>query len=295
MNWRAVLGLLLIIVFNVNLASFVYKDFDTCISDRQGRLNVYGRPLNYDMYKKLYERNISLLKNSKRSNITGRIPKIIHIIWLGSDLPSKYKPFVESWSEKNNDWEVILWDDLKVEGIILRNRELYNAANNFGVKSDILRLELLYLYGGVYVDTDMLCIRSIDDLTKLDFFLGLEYEQHLLINNAIIGSTKGNEILKHAIEELSKISTDQVVDVDNKKVIEKAGPIFLSNFFSDDRFNKLFYMQKAVVFPPTYFCPFPFERRMDFIEGRITIRDILHEYCFTESLAVHLWDGSWST
>lgn len=32
------------------------------------------------------------------------------------------------------------------------------------MKADILRYELLYFFGGIYIDTDFLCIKNIDKL-----------------------------------------------------------------------------------------------------------------------------------
>lgn len=276
------------------LPSFLRVDFNEAVSRRQKNLVKYALPLSYNMYKKLYEKNLPLKKMTKGFVTSGSIEKIIHIIWLGSKLPDKYNVFVDSWRKNHESWEVILWDDSRVENFDIKNKKLYNSANNFGIKSDLLRLEILYQYGGVYVDTDLFSIKPLDDLIGLDLFVGLEYESNLLINNAIIGSCKRNPIIGKMLDELHKFSCEEIKNIPMNKVIAVAGPVFLSNFFSDSRFNKMFYDQKAIIFPPTYFCSFPFEKRMDFIEGKITLDSIVEKYCFKESLAVHLWDGSWS-
>ena len=39
-------------------------------------------------------------------------------------------------------------------------RDLMDSATNYAMKSDILRLEILYKYGGIYVDIDSTALRS---------------------------------------------------------------------------------------------------------------------------------------
>ena len=49
---------------------------------------------------------------------------------------------------------------------IVRN-DVYSAAVNYGEKSDVLRCEILNIYGGVYVDVDFDVIKSLDDLVQV--------------------------------------------------------------------------------------------------------------------------------
>lgn len=60
-----------------------------------------------------------------------------------------------------------LWTSETVAKLKLYNQEAFDHASNYGEQSDILRYELLYLYGGVYVDTDMQAVRPLDDLCKV--------------------------------------------------------------------------------------------------------------------------------
>ena len=49
--------------------------------------------------------------------------------------------------------------DLKL--MILKNQKAYSSAKNWGMKSDILRYEILQKFGGVYIDTDYECLQNI--------------------------------------------------------------------------------------------------------------------------------------
>ena len=39
------------------------------------------------------------------------IPKIMHFIWLGSEIPRNYNTFIERWKSMHPHWEVNIWDD----------------------------------------------------------------------------------------------------------------------------------------------------------------------------------------
>ena len=46
----------------------------------------------------------------------------------------------------------------------MRNKLAFSLAKNLGMKSDILRYEILMKYGGIYVDTDYECLKNIGRL-----------------------------------------------------------------------------------------------------------------------------------
>jgi mannosyltransferase OCH1-like enzyme len=48
-----------------------------------------------------------------------------------------------------------------VKLMILKNQKAYSLAKNWGMKSDILRYEILQKFGGVYIDTDYECLQNI--------------------------------------------------------------------------------------------------------------------------------------
>lgn len=48
----------------------------------------------------------------------------------------------KSGSDGSGGWEAKLWTDEDVDGFGLENRAAYDAAGNFGQKSDILRYEV---------------------------------------------------------------------------------------------------------------------------------------------------------
>src|SRR5204863_264320 len=74
-------------------------------------------------------------------------------------------------------------------------------------RADILRLELLWRYGGVYIDTDFECLKPIDELLEgVEFFTGLLKRagpsKPARVNNAIFGAGPGHPLLDRALDEL---------------------------------------------------------------------------------------------
>lgn len=129
------------------------------------------------------------------------VPRVVHRIWLGPNpLPDEFAAYGESWARLNPGWEVKLWteDDVPSD---LRRPEARERLRVPAERSDILRLEVLWRHGGVYVDTDFECVRPLEELVGgLDFFCA--YLKPGQVNNAFIGATPGHPILDRALDAL---------------------------------------------------------------------------------------------
>ena len=136
------------------------------------------------------------------------IPKVIHQIWLGSAVPRKLKRYSESWRRHHPDWEFRIWTDREVADFDFATRPLFDEAECWGQKSDLLRVEILNRVGGVYVDFDYLSYKPIDLLVeRYDFFTTLKYifTAHLgwpavwpdpiVACNSLMGTRPGHPIL----------------------------------------------------------------------------------------------------
>jgi hypothetical protein len=78
-----------------------------------------------------------------------------------------------------------------------------------------LRLEILYLYGGIYVDADTVCQKSFNDLPidGVDLFAAHENEfskSHKdLIANGVMGSSQYNQDIFALVSRLDRIDIDE--------------------------------------------------------------------------------------
>jgi hypothetical protein len=138
-----------------------------------------------------------------------KIPPVVHFIWLGPrPFPAQSVENLRSWIAKHPGWKVQLWTDrvrdLPCQGIemvlvqnfpFLKLKKCFDESENWGEKSDLLRYEILFQEGGVYVDHDVECLQSFEGLNKgYDLYLGLEpphepFALHnLTCNNGLIGA-----------------------------------------------------------------------------------------------------------
>lgn len=117
------------------------------------------------------------------------IPARIHRIWLGSPVPEEHACIWEAWSRLFPGYALHTWceDDLEQLGL---PSAFYEAATYAG-QSDIARLRLLDVVGGVYVDCDVEPLRRFDDLWTSDDTLILFEQQPGLILNGLIAAAPG--------------------------------------------------------------------------------------------------------
>ena len=103
------------------------------------------------------------------------IPKVIHYCWFGrSEMPDRLKKCQESWVRYCPDYQIVEWneDNYDVEKHTYA-RQAYHC-KKLSYVSDVARLEILYENGGIYLDTDVELIRSLDELLYQPGFIGVE-------------------------------------------------------------------------------------------------------------------------
>ena len=229
----------------------------------------------YNLFKELYERNAL---PTQKSHSVLKIPRIIHQIWLGSPVPAVYKGYMSSWQEKHPDWDYMLWTDDNVHTLFpLYNQEFYDAAENYGTKSDILRWELLYRFGGLYVDTDYECLNPMDELHYVyDFYTGIQPLDaiFLQLGAALVGCIPGHPIMKHCIETIKD-------DWHFQGAPTKTGPV---------HFTKSFYLCAGkgtadIALPPFYVYPLGSTEK--------PTQELYNQWIEQGSYAIHWWSKSW--
>lgn len=122
------------------------------------------------------------------------IPKIIHYCWFGhGELPELAKSCILSWKKYCPDYEIKEWneDNFNLD-MFPYVREAYNN-RGFAFVTDVVRLYALYNEGGIYIDTDVEILRSLDFLLQFDGVMGFETPER--IQTALMASKKGLPII----------------------------------------------------------------------------------------------------
>jgi mannosyltransferase OCH1-like enzyme len=164
------------------------------------------------------------------------IPRKLHVVWIGSEIPDKYRKNVEDFAVHNPGWYVEVWLDhfetpivgafrKRASGVVsgMRNRDLYDAEPNVAAKVDLLRYEIVHRHGGVYLDADTLslCPGSLDRMTHA--FLTVSGEPWCNTGNAQFGFAAGSEFLAYVIEN----ARDERVRRQTC-ITKRTGPTFLT-------------------------------------------------------------------
>ena len=110
------------------------------------------------------------------------------------------------WKIHHQNFEIKLWKEEDLDGINLTNKNVIcDTSLNPALRADFLRLELLYLFGGIYADVDMTCERPLDPLLTLGSFItGIANTQAFEINNGLIITEKEHPLLAHLIQKISE-------------------------------------------------------------------------------------------
>lgn len=173
---------------------------------------------NLQCFKELYERNKELQFLSTNQV---KIPKVVHFIWLGPNpFPKDSIENVNSWVDEHPDWTFKFWTDRR-RPLPNKKMELHSIAdfkfqtlkdqfeesNNYAEKSDLLRYEILYQEGGLYVDHDVKCFKSFDPFHQgFDLYCGIEPPHEPVVSssisvcNNVIGARAGHPVLKKCID-----------------------------------------------------------------------------------------------
>jgi len=213
---------------SIDFDSSMQKDlYPKAVANSGNCFDIDGDEL-YNIFKNYYEaHNVMIIKLSEKP----RIPKIIHQIWIGKEVPKEFLEFQKSWKEHHPDWEYRLWTQHNIPFNELRNYDLIKDSSNLGEVSDLVRLELLYKFGGLYVDMDTECLRAHDILHHAyDFYMCLQPLDSGLVQlaNSPIGSIPGHPILKEMIEEVRRRS---FMAEHKKNIPFKTGPVAVTQAF----------------------------------------------------------------
>ena len=133
------------------------------------------------------------------------IPKVIHYMWLGGKtIPENLKYCIDSWKRLCPDYEIIEWNESNYD--FSRHPYMLQAYNQkaYGFVPDYARIDILYNYGGFYMDTDIELKKSLEELRYQEAFVGLEKWQ--VVNfGGCSGAVKGHPIIKKFLDERNDV------------------------------------------------------------------------------------------
>lgn len=220
------------------------------------------------------------------------IPHIIHYCWFGHNpMPELAQKCIDSWRNFFPDYEIKEWNEDNFDvNIVPYVKEAYEA-KKYAFVSDYARFWILYNFGGLYFDTDVEIIRSLDSVIADGPFMGCEQDYMRLPNGTIVagngaavnpglgvGAEPQMEILK---KMLDMYATIRFVNADGSPN-EKTVVAYMTEMLTEKGLNEKNEIQKVAgfsIYPKTFFAP------KDYLTNKINISE--------KTLTIHHYDASW--
>ena len=213
------------------------------------------------------------------------IPKVINYCWFGRNpLPESAIKCINSWKKFLPDYEIKEWNEDNFDvNIIPYTQEAY-ASKKYAFVSDYARFWILYNYGGLYFDTDVEIIKSIDDIVERGPFMGVEVEATSRGNTPLVAPGLGlgvnpglglyQEILDlyndmHYLLPNGMTSTETVVTITTELLCKKG----LQNT------PEVQCVDGVWIYPKEYFCPKSYDT------GALNLTE--------KTYSIHQYTGSW--
>ena len=182
------------------------------------------------------------------------IPKIIHYCWFGRNpKPKLAEKCIKSWKKYCPDYEIIEWneDNFDISAAPLYVRQAHEA-KKWAFITDYVRLWAMTTYGGIYMDTDVEVVKSLDRYLKHDAFSGFEDDEN--IPTGIMACSKDFPLfveLLHYYDTAEFINPDGSLNTTTNVTIitqmcRKYG--FVGN-------NKYQVVEGFALYPKDVFCP----------------------------------------
>lgn len=206
------------------------------------------------------------------------IPKVIHYCWFGKGKYSdKIEKCILSWKKYCPDYKIICWNEDNYD--IYKNKFVEQAyeKKKWAFVSDYARVDIVYQYGGIYLDTDVELIKPLDRLLDCEMYVGIESEDFVNLGLGF-GAVKGHPYLK---EIMGYYETREFVR-NNGKMDLKTCPVIQTEILmryglrKEDKYQKL---EKCIVYPSEVFSPKSFQTG--------------ETHTTSKSVSIHHYDMTW--
>ncbi|CAF2890482.1 unnamed protein product [Rotaria sp. Silwood2] len=184
------------------------------------------------------------------------IPRVFHFIWLNNNsVPDATQQYIDLWKTFHPNWEILIWthETIANRNLSLHNQKRFqNSVQSLRQASDILRYEILYQYGGIYIDVDFEPLKNIEPLLHgVEAFVA--YESDYFICNGILGAIPGHDLTQRLITGLET----NLALFENGTVNQQTGPYYITRQVKDMQQEQKTTMKDGFqIFAPHIFFPY---------------------------------------
>ena len=206
------------------------------------------------------------------------IPKKIHYCWFGrGKMPELALQCIASWKKYLPDYEIKEWNEDNFDlNMYPYAKEAYEN-RKFAFVTDIVRLYALYHEGGIYMDTDVEVVKSLDRFLVHTAFSG--FEDDVYVPTGIMASEKGGKWVKENLDfYCEKHFLKDNGEFDYKTNVEIITEYMLKNGLIQNNTYQDF-PKFITIYPKDFFCPKSYK------DGKIYLTSNTH--------TIHHFAGSW--
>jgi Capsular polysaccharide synthesis protein len=195
------------------------------------------------------------------------IPKVIWFMWLqGLDnAPMLVKKCYDSWVKYNSDWNIVLLDE--------ENIDMYLDFHNLAIKhgnvakqafSDLVRINLLAQYGGVWVDATCFCCIPLDtwlnEYTESGFFAFYKPGKDRLLSSWFLACTKNCSLVSKWCDKSNEYWSNNSFSGNRNHIIIMVLTIIFGRNTDTTRFWFSFLVRKVLKAYPYFWFHYSFGR-----------------------------------
>lgn len=219
------------------------------------------------------------------------IPKNIHLVFLNKEeeYPSVFSNCIQRIEELHCEWNINVYNKDDAQNILEENLPQYLSAYNqfkYDVqRADFLRLALVYIYGGFYMDMDIMCLKPLDKLLHNQIVLAEEktisveeqtalgLHNRLRIANYMFGGESGQEFWLLAIKRFAERANTPILS--QQDIVDITGPGLLTDLYHEAKDS---YPEITLLENKTKRCLQPYHNAIS---------------CHFGDYAAHLHTGTW--
>lgn len=129
------------------------------------------------------------------------VEKVIHYCWFGENEKSELiNRCIKSWNQFCPDYKIIEWNENNFDiNLCKYSRQAYET-KKYAFVSDVARLYIIYNYGGIYLDTDVELLDSLDSLLAYDGWFLWETERFINTGLGFAGQ-KNSKLIKSLLND----------------------------------------------------------------------------------------------
>lgn len=205
------------------------------------------------------------------------IPKKIHYCWFGKGEKSKLiQDCIASWKRVCPDYEIVEWNEDNFDLECIPYVASAYKAKRYAHVTDYARLKIVYENGGIYLDTDVELIASLDRFLSHDSFFAMQHSMEVA-SGLGFGAVAGAAILAELMENYEHKPCAERDSFLSETCVETDKPVFERRGLAPT--NKVMYLEDTVVYPPRFFDP------KDFETGKTTLTE--------DTVSIHHYSRTW--